>query len=705
MKQIIVGILLVVFLPFCLKGQDFSDFQMQKIRKNSKLVIKQYGKYANMIGDVNESDEMKFHFTKSFLKLFHNENVYVYNDLDPTQKSGREFPVKTYRNYITQWYSVMGLKTTIDESSVDYGDIVSENGNHYIKVRADKELSGVYMRTDPNQKTINLEFRITFDPNNLSVSTFRIVGIQKSLEKPAPAGQITGRARVTQGDIATFSVEPVEGAETYLWSLPEDVTGESLSNSITVQFGKHAKSGNIKVQAENKAGKGKSSDFFVEVDKLLPEKAGVIKGKTQVTQGDQGVLYVIPEIKHAESYTWTLPGGATGSSDKNFINLSFRDNARSGKITVCGVNHNGKGQASELAVEVKEPEAPVPGPAGEISGPAKVKPGQTASYKISPPEHAESYNWELPDGFVGESLKENIIIQFSKDAHSGTIRVKGVNESGAGPVSELFVEVAKPLPGAAGKINGKVQVMQGEKNIPYEVSEIQHAKTYHWLLPPGASGSSSSNRISLNFSSEAQSGKLSVHGVNDQGDGQTSSLFITVNKPLAENEEKSEEAPPVETKEKPKAEQESEETSMEPETTLKRSATIGTGKAVLLSTLVPGLGQTKLSRGKPYWIFGVLAYGSLGASYYFNTQSVNTYEDYKEAGDTGTREDLFSQSETNKSMSQNLAIAAGALWGVNLVWAIIQGSKANKTAHNNLSWHAGYNQNAKAPVLTLQLRY
>src|SRR4030042_5312580 len=41
---------------------------------------------------------------------------------------------------------------------------------------------------------------------------------------------------------------------------------------------------------------------------------------------------------------------------------------------------------------------------------------------------------------------------------------------------------------------------------------------------------------------------------------------------------------------------------------------VKTGSNLILSTLVPGLGLTRLSEGKPYWILGIAGYGCLASS-------------------------------------------------------------------------------------------
>jgi hypothetical protein len=86
----------------------------------------------------------------------------------------------------------------------------------------------------------------------------------------------------------------------------------------------------------------------------LPGLPGVISGETDVCQGDYPVTYSIQELEFVDHYQWTLPDGATGSSNTNTIEVSFGSSALSGAITVAGANNCGTGGISSLEVNVNE---------------------------------------------------------------------------------------------------------------------------------------------------------------------------------------------------------------------------------------------------------------------------------------------------------------------------------------------------------------
>ena len=85
------------------------------------------------------------------------------------------------------------------------------------------------------------------------------------------------------------------------------------------------------------------------------------------------------------------------------------------------------------------------------------------------------------------------------------------------------------LPVAAGVIAGDVSICQGENSVSYTVPSIDYATSYSWTLPSGATGTSTTNSITVNYPTAAASGNITVKGHNELGDGATSTLAVTVN--------------------------------------------------------------------------------------------------------------------------------------------------------------------------------
>jgi hypothetical protein len=89
--------------------------------------------------------------------------------------------------------------------------------------------------------------------------------------------------------------------------------------------------------------------------RFVPAAAEAIVGTTPVCQGETGVAYSVPAITDAESYSWTLPTGATiaTGANTNSITVDYSNSAASGDITVSGNNScGGNGTSSSLAITV-----------------------------------------------------------------------------------------------------------------------------------------------------------------------------------------------------------------------------------------------------------------------------------------------------------------------------------------------------------------
>lgn len=92
------------------------------------------------------------------------------------------------------------------------------------------------------------------------------------------------------------------------------------------------------------------------------------------------------------------------------------------------------------------------------------------------------------------------------------------------------------LPANAETISGTTTVCQGQKSVDYTVPPIENATSYIWTLPTGATGTSTTNSIVVDFGLNAVSGNIEVKGVNDCGSGDSSTLSINVNiKPATPN--------------------------------------------------------------------------------------------------------------------------------------------------------------------------
>jgi hypothetical protein len=96
------------------------------------------------------------------------------------------------------------------------------------------------------------------------------------------------------------------------------------------------------------------------------------------------------------------------------------------------------------------------------------------------------------------------------------------------------------------------------------------------------------------------------------------------------------------------------------------------GSMLLMSTVFPGLGQTKISKGKPWWLTGVAAYGAMAGGFIVNKNSHKTYNSYiAELVDISKRADLRALYEKQINSSNTLIISGIAIWAANIIWVAL----------------------------------
>jgi len=174
---------------------------------------------------------------------------------------------------------------------------------------------------------------------------------------------------------------------------------------------------------------------------ILPENAGIVSGDTIVCRGQNSVIYTVDPIPYATSYLWTLPTGATGTSNTHSIVVNYGNSAISGNITVKGHNSVGNGTLSTLPITVNY----LPANAGAISGLTNVCSGQgNVVYSVSPINYSTSYVWTIPSGASGSSIINNITLNYNTTAGSDFLSVQGSNSCGIGSPYTIGITINTP---------------------------------------------------------------------------------------------------------------------------------------------------------------------------------------------------------------------------------------------------------------------
>ena len=141
--------------------------------------------------------------------------------------------------------------------------------------------------------------------------------------KGSISGPTTGLCKKTG---VVFSIPAVTGATSYVWTVPAGatITAGANTNTITVSFGaSFVGTGTITVKAKNACGTcSKATSLTVTALTAMP---GAITGSSAVSRSQTAVVYSIPVVTGATSYSWTITGGArvVGSAAGRTVTINF----------------------------------------------------------------------------------------------------------------------------------------------------------------------------------------------------------------------------------------------------------------------------------------------------------------------------------------------------------------------------------------------
>jgi hypothetical protein len=131
------------------------------------------------------------------------------------------------------------------------------------------------------------------------------------------------------------------------------------------------------------------------------------------------------------------------------------------------------------------------------------------------------------------------------------------------------------------------------------------------------------------------------------------------------------------------------------------------GKMVALSTVIPGLGQTKVREGKPWWLASIPAYGALAGGIIYYNKYTKTYDEYSnyEGSDHTEREEIYNQARMEKSISGGLLISSGVIWAANIIWMAATPDKFKPMQHTRISLNSMPFEKSRYTWLTLKVDF
>jgi hypothetical protein len=127
------------------------------------------------------------------------------------------------------------------------------------------------------------------------------------------------------------------------------------------------------------------------------------------------------------------------------------------------------------------------------------------------------------------------------------------------------------------------------------------------------------------------------------------------------------------------------------------------GKALLLSVIWPGAGQSYLKRGSAHFVMGFVAYGSLAYGIFEYSEAVKNYDLYLVLTDKQERESKKSEWGKNLDRYHYSLYCGAAVWGINLIWTLATQSEPKK--YKNVQFSLLNTPNGSVPAIGLHYSF
>jgi len=412
--------------------------------------------------------------------------------------------------------------TYLPNATYGLGDQIGSTGWYcvYNGSGTSASINGLQANTTYRFQVCEYNFSPDFTHYNSTIATNNPLTAISAIAPPSITGN-PNPVTICENLATSFSVTASGTSLSYQWKQNSGaiITNEGVYSGATTATltltGIQASLNGLKYYCvvSNTSGNATSSEALLTVNPL-PVSPGIITGDPIVCK-NSNYTFIVPPINYATSYEWSFPSGFTGTSTTNTINLSTASNSVEGNITVKGKNTCGSGPIKIFLVSVKN----YPGNATTITGEDKVCTGSiNIGYNTASITDADYYIWSLPLGASGTSTINSLMVSYGSSPVTDQIAVRGHNMCGDGVAATLPVTVSS-VPSESGAITGLSNVCKNQTDVAYSVTAINGATSYLWALPPGVTGSNSTNSVSLSFGPDAFSGDLKVAGVNSCGTG------------------------------------------------------------------------------------------------------------------------------------------------------------------------------------------
>jgi hypothetical protein len=253
--------------------------------------------------------------------------------------------------------------------------------------------------------TVNVAFPANFTAGTVcaasQVGCFTSTPKCLTVSKSSPAlNSLSGAASVCPGTTETYIVPLTAGAANYIWTLPNNTTGTSTSNTINLNLSAGFTSGSLCVKATSICGVI-TAPKCITITSGVPAKPASITGPLNSVCG-QTATYAAP-VAPGCTYGWTVPVGATinGASNGNSISISLPSNISTG--SVCVTASNSCGTSLSRCITIKG----APSQPGVISCNPSVVCANATGVNFTVPAasivSSDNFTWTYPLGTINPS--------------------------------------------------------------------------------------------------------------------------------------------------------------------------------------------------------------------------------------------------------------------------------------------------------------
>lgn len=265
--------------------------------------------------------------------------------------------------------------------------------------------------------------------------------------QPSAITATCGNTKVCPGDIKTYSIASVAGANGYVWTIPNgsSIIGNATT-TITLRYSSSFSNALLKVSAKNNCGTSPARTLFIQRNN--PAATGAFTGPATGFCGMSGVVYSVPAMPGI-IYNWSFDStGATIVSGQgtNTITVDFSTSFVTGILGVTA--NNGCGSSGEHHLHLNSR----PAAADTVYGITSVCANQqNVAYSIAPINSATSYTWTGPAGSqISDAVNTSTGITLNTDSTSvtvnygttgGILKVRGNNACGAGSLNNTAITI------------------------------------------------------------------------------------------------------------------------------------------------------------------------------------------------------------------------------------------------------------------------